>query len=68
MRAHFEATAFSKGFVRGNGFLNNGVNMANSLIKNPSGLKRGTRLNRPISCAKEMGRFTPAFIFFDSLV
>ena len=47
MRARFEATAFSKGFVRGNGFLNNGVNMANSLIKNPSGLKRGTRLNRP---------------------
>lgn len=43
MRARFGATAFCKGFVRGNGFPNNGVDMSNPLIKNTGGLKRGTR-------------------------
>ena len=43
MRARFEATAFCKGFVKGNGFPNNGVDMSNPLIKNTGGLKRGTR-------------------------
>ncbi len=43
MRARFEATAFCKGFVGGNGFPNNGVDIANPLIKNTGGLKWGTR-------------------------
>ena len=43
MRVSFGATAFCKGFVKGNGFPNNGVDTANPLIKNTGGLKRGTR-------------------------
>ena len=54
MRARFEATAFCKGFVRGNGFPNNGVDMANPLIKNTGGLKKGYEIPKA-RCAQPLG-------------